>query len=400
MRQLLIAAFSLLCLSASAQVLTKEDSLSAGLIASNNSTVISGYGSFNYSNNLTLKQATANVDRIVLFIGHKFNKRISLFTEMELEDARVTSGKLAGSFSLEQAFIKFNINRNNYLVSGLFIPRIGIINENHLPTTFNGNYRPYVETLIIPSTWREIGVGYYGSTDKIPGLNYSFALITGLNSRGFTNGTGIEGGQMGGSLASTNSLAVTGSLLYYAGNFRTQVSGYFGGSAGLKPYEADSLRLQSGAFGTPVGLVEANTQYTGKRLGVKALVAWVDIPRANDINRAYANNTPEQMLGAYLDVSYAFIKRAEKVFRGFVRYEYLNMNLKLPNNGIINKTHDQQYLIAGLSFNPIHGVMIKAEYTYRMTGEINPALIVNPYPVGQPFFTKQHFINLGIGYSF
>lgn len=400
MFKILIAAFSLISVCSYAQVLTKEDSLSAGLIASDHSTVLSGYGSFNYSKNLTLKQSVANIDRIVLFIGHKFNKRIALFTEMELEDARVESGKVSGSFSLEQAFVKFNINRNNYLVSGLFIPRLGIINENHLPTTFNGNYRPYVETMILPSTWREIGVGYYGSTDKIPGLNYSFALITGLNSAGFKNGSGIAEGRMSGGMASTNSLAVTGSLLYYHGNFRSQVSGYFGGSSGLKPYEADSLRLESGAFGTPVGLVEANTQYSGKRLAVKALATWVNITGAEQINRAYANNTPEQMFGAYLDLSYAFVKKAEKVFRGFVRYEYLNMNLKLPKSGIVNKTLDQQYIISGLSYNPIHGVMIKVEYTYRMTGDINPALIVTPYPVGQPFFTKQHFINLGIGYSF
>lgn len=400
MFKILIAAFSLISVCSYAQVLTKEDSLSAGLIASDHSTVLSGYGSFNYSKNLTLKQGTANIDRIVLFIGHKFNKRIALFTEMELEDARVEGGKPSGNFSLEQAFVKFNINRNNYLVTGLFIPRIGIINENHLPTTFNGNYRPYVETMILPSTWREIGVGYYGSTDKIPGLNYSFALITGLSSAGFRNGTGIEGGQLGGSKASTNSLAVTGSLLYYHGNFRTQVSGYFGGSSGLKPYEADSLRLESGAFGTPVGLVEANTQYSGKRLAVKALATWVNITGAEQINRAYANNTPEQLFGAYMDVSYAIIKKAEKVFRGFVRYEYLNMNLKLPKSGIINETLDQQYIISGLSYNPIHGVMIKVEYTYRLTGDINPALIVTPYPIGQPYFTKQHFINLGVGYSF
>lgn len=400
MFKILIAAFSLISVCSYAQVLTKEDSLSAGLIASDHSTVLSGYGSFNYSKNLTLKQGTANIDRIVLFIGHKFNKRIALFTEMELEDARVEGGKPSGNFSLEQAFVKFNINRNNYLVTGLFIPRIGIINENHLPTTFNGNYRPYVETMILPSTWREIGVGYYGSTDKIPGLNYSFALITGLSSAGFRNGTGIEGGQLGGSKASTNSLAVTGSLLYYHGNFRTQISGYFGGSSGLKPYEADSLRLESGAFGTPVGLVEANTQYSGKRLAVKALATWVNITGAEQINRAYANNTPEQLFGAYMDVSYAIIKKAEKVFRGFVRYEYLNMNLKLPKSGIINETLDQQYIISGLSYNPIHGVMIKVEYTYRLTGDINPALIVTPYPIGQPYFTKQHFINLGVGYSF
>jgi opacity protein-like surface antigen len=45
-------------------------------------------------------------------------------------------------------------------------------------------------------------------------------------------------------------------------------------------------------------------------------------------------------------------------------------------------------------------VIIKAEYSYRMTGNINPALIVTPYPVGQPFYAAQHSVNIGVGYSF
>ncbi len=382
------------------QILTKEDSLSAGLIASNNATVISGYGNFLYTKNFTLNESTANVDRMVLFIGHKFNKRISFFSETEIEDAGVQNGKVSGSLSLEQLFLKFNIDRNNYVVTGLFIPRIGIINENHLPTTFHGNDRPYVETFIIPTTWRELGVGYYGTSSRVPGLNYSAAIMTGLNSGGFTNGSGIAGGRLSGSQANTNALSVTGALLYYKGDFRTQISGYFGGSAGLIPYQADSLKLESGMFGTSIGLVEANTQYTGRRLSVKALVAMVDISQAEQINRAYANNTPEKMMGAYIDLSYAFFKREDKEVRAFSRYEYINMNLKLPKNGIYNGTIDQQYLLAGLSFNPIHGVMIKAEYIYRLTGDINPALIVTPYPLGQPYFTQQHLLKIGVGYSF
>ena len=62
------------------QVITKEDSLAAGLIASNNATVISGYGSVVYSNNLSYDQALINVDRLVLFVGHKFSKKISFFS--------------------------------------------------------------------------------------------------------------------------------------------------------------------------------------------------------------------------------------------------------------------------------------------------------------------------------
>ncbi len=384
------------------QVLTREDSLSAGLIASNAATVISGYGSFKYSNNLTLKTAEVNVDRIILFVGHKFTKRISFFSELELEDAKVVGGSPSGEFSMEQAFLKFNIDRNNYITAGLFIPRIGIINENHLPTTFNGNDRPYVETFIIPATWREIGVGYYGTSTRIPGLNYSFALVNGLNSAGFTSGSGIREGKYEGSRATTKSLAVTGSLLYYYKNFRAQISGYMGGSAGLPKYQADSLQLESGAFGTPVRLVEANLQYHSNTLSVRGLITYVNIPDAGSINRAYANNTPQGMLGGYLEVAYNLTPKSTRSWILFTRYENLNMNQKLPSDGtgIYNDANNQQYVVAGLGFQPIKGVFVKLDYNYRLTGDFNPQLIVNPFPVSQPYFKAQQYINLGLGYSF
>jgi len=392
-------AVMLINLSAKSQMLTKEDSLSAGLIASDNATVISGYGNFLYSNNFTMKEALANVDRMVLFIGHKFNKRILLFSEIEFEDAGVKEGSATGSVSLEQLFFKFNLDANNYLTAGLFIPRIGISNENHLPTTVNGADRPYVEQQIIPTVWREIGVGYYGTTDHIPGLNYSIGLITGLNSAGFTNGTGISNGRFSGH-ATSNALALTGALLYYKGNFRTQISGYFGGSAGVPSYIADSLELESGAFGSPVQLIEANAQYSGDRFSAKILATSVSIPEARTINRAYANNTPEQMIGAYADIAYTVWKQDYKDLKAFARYEYLDMNYKIPGNGIYNGINDQQYITAGLSFKPAHGVIIKADYVYRVTEIINPALIISPYPIARPYYTTQHFLNLGIGYSF
>jgi hypothetical protein len=74
---------------------------------------------------------------------------------------------------MEQAFLKFDLTPDIYLNAGLFIPRIGIINENHLPVTYNGNDRPVVETMVIPATWREIGVSINGTVPALPGLNYT-----------------------------------------------------------------------------------------------------------------------------------------------------------------------------------------------------------------------------------
>jgi hypothetical protein len=232
-RSLLPILFSILCIhQGNSQVLTAEDSLYAGLVAREQTTVLSGYGEARYTIDAKRKNATASLSRVVLFVGHKFNNKISLFTELELEDALVVgqsgdedeSGK--GGISMEQAFVKFNINPSNYIVAGLFIPRLGFINENHLPTTFNGVDRPFVEELIIPSTWREIGVGFYGTVKSVPGLNYTVALTNGLNSSLFSNGSGIRNGRQLGSKASGMGLAGSASVLYYFNNFRLQASGY------------------------------------------------------------------------------------------------------------------------------------------------------------------------------
>lgn len=382
------------------QVITKEDSLAAGLIRSNNATVLSGYGSFNYNNNLTTEDAVMNLDRIVLFVGHKFNQRVSFFSELELEDAKIVGGSASGEISMEQAFLKFNIDKNNYLVAGLFIPRIGIINENHLPTTFNGNARPFVEKYIIPATWRELGINFYGSSKRITGLNYTLGVVNGLSSAKFENGTGIREGRFEGSNASGRSLAVTASLLHYYKNLRSQVSMYYGGSAGIKQREADSLSLNNGVFGTPIGMMEANVQYQTNRFSVKALASFISVSAAREINQAYASNTPEQLFGWYLEGAYNLPVKSDRIYRIFTRYEHLNMNAKLPENGIINPTLNQKYIVSGFCFQPAQGVLVKIDYTYRLTGNQNPDLIVNPFPQGLAYSPKQHSITLGIGYSF
>ena len=70
---------------------------------------------------------------------------------------------------------------------------------------------------------------------------------------------------------------------------------------GLNKRDADSLNLESGVFGSPVSLMEANIQYTGKLLTFRAICAQVMIPDAEAINNADANNTPESFYDAYAE---------------------------------------------------------------------------------------------------
>ncbi len=387
------------------QVLTREDSLSAGLIRSNNTTVLSGYGQVKVEYDFRTKTAQANLTRNVLFVGHRFSKSIYFFSEMELEDAKVVGGKPSGEISMEQLFLKFNINRDLYLQAGLFIPRIGLINENHLPTTFNGNDRPYVETFLIPSTWREIGIGLYGNVRSVPGLNYSFAVMNGLNSGDFVNGSGIREGKFEGSNATASNIAVTGSLLYYLKNWRLQTSAYYGGSAGLNKRQADSLQLNSGLFGTPVSLVEANAQYHNNGISFRALISTVAIPDADKINRAYGNtNAPSMMIGYYAELGYDLYRvinpESNKNLTLFARQEFMDLNYRIPSNGIKNGVNRKNFTVVGVTFRPVSGVVVKADYVFRKTDERNDQLVVTPFPQQLPYYTSNGFFNLGFGYSF
>ncbi len=384
------------------KLITNEDSLTNGITGSR--TVISGYGSASYQRDFNQQTATLNLDRAVLFVGHQFNSKISFFSELELENAKVdASGGSTGEIAMEQAFLKFNLNPRQYLVAGLFLPRIGILNENHLPVNFNGVERPLVEQLIIPATWRELGIGFYGRAARLP-INYSIALINGLSSVNFEHGSGIREGRFEGSNATANNLAITAAIQYAYRDFKFQLSGYAGGTNGLNHRKSDSLQLESGMFGLPIYLGEGDIQYAHNGIAIKALGTIISFPGAVDINRAYGHNVATTMYGAYAEFAYNVLEHAknskDQQLNLFARYEALDMNASIPANGIYDGTLMQQHLIVGFGYMPIPNVVIKADVRLMHTGPENPELVINPSPVKLPYQQSNSFLNIGIGYSF
>ena len=358
--------------------------LSAEQSSADDKTTIGGYGNAVYSRNFDAEVSTADLERFVLFFGHEFSQKISLVSELEMEDAKVSGGDAGGEIAFEQAYLRFTLDAGHSLVAGLFLPRMGILNENHLPTSFNGNERTQVETFIIPSTWRELGVGFYGSNDVLP-VEYSIAIVNGLNASGFSHGSVIREGRFEGRNASANNIALTGSIAYSTGNARMQVSGYYGGSVGLPPAAADSLRLRGGAFGTPVALGEADVQFSAGPFAFRLLGTLVSIPDAAAINAAFGNNTPKSAYGAYAETAYTV-----KSLTVFVRYEKLDMNSSLPANGTYDGTLNQNHLITGVSFVPLENIVVKADIRFTRTASA-PAAQGNQ---------ETTFLTVGFGFSF
>src|SRR5581483_10021703 len=104
----------------------------------------------------------------------------------------VVSAEDQGEFEVEQAYLDGLFGRRLNLRAGLIIMPVGIINVYHEPPTFNGVDRPEVDRLVIPSTWREPGLGIFG--ELAPGVEYQAYLVNGFNANGFTAQSGLAEG--------------------------------------------------------------------------------------------------------------------------------------------------------------------------------------------------------------
>jgi len=382
---------------------THEDSLSAGINSSK--TVLSGYGSASYQRDFNDRKGAVTLDRAVLFVGHQFDRHWSFFSELEVENAKVEDGKPGGEIAMEQCYLRYNLNSRNYFVAGLYIPRIGLLNENHIPVNFNGVERPIVEQIVIPATWRELGLAWYGQFNH---LQLNAGIMNGLDNSTMEHGSGIREGRAEGLLAPANALAVSASAAYHAGDFRYQVSAYAGGTTDVNARQADSLHLDGGAFGTPLYLGEGDMTWSHNGFSAKILGTLIAFPDAAKVNAAYGKNLPEQMYGWYAELGYDLLnlKEWKQSIRpkliAFARLEMLDLNTRIPEAplGLYDGTLQQRHLIAGFSFLPIPNLVIKADIRLLHTGDQNPDLVIHPSPNSLAYQPNNHFLNIGIGYSF
>lgn len=138
-----------------------------------------GYGELYYARPTRQPAETrADLARAVFGIGYQFDDKTRFNSEYEVEHA-VASASDPGEFEVEQFYVDHSFTDSLSGKAGLFLIPAGLLNENHEPTNFYGVTRNFVETLIIPSTWREGGLSLSGSTPI--GLGWSTGVTTGLD---------------------------------------------------------------------------------------------------------------------------------------------------------------------------------------------------------------------------
>src|SRR5436305_2166679 len=126
---------------------------------------IGGYGELLYDRQQEREEdgARAHLDllRGVVYVGYKWTDRWLLNSELEWEHANTERG---GEAAVEFAYVDYRYRPQLSFRGGLLLMPVGFLNELHEPTTFLGARRPDVEDLLIPTTWRESGVGLYGES--------------------------------------------------------------------------------------------------------------------------------------------------------------------------------------------------------------------------------------------
>src|SRR2546423_8579504 len=176
-------------------------------------TTVGGYGEVHYTNRTGPKTPpVVNLARFVVYLAHSFDDRLAFRSELEVEDAKIEGGQAGGEVALEQAYLDYRLADWITLRTGLVLPPVGIINETHEPPTFNGVDRPGFDHDVIPTTWREIGVGAVGTIPGRSGLAYRGYLVNGLRAEGPSAREGVREGRQEGRQASFANPSVTGRL--------------------------------------------------------------------------------------------------------------------------------------------------------------------------------------------
>lgn len=324
---------------------------------------LGGYGEMLYTGN-TPGSDQLDFLRAVLYIGYRFNDEWLLNSEFEVEHATVAdnndgSGDEApGSFSAEFVYLDYTPGgRTDFgFRGGLLLPPMGFINELHEPTTFLSANRPELERQIIPSTWRENGLGVFGESDD---WSWRVYLVNGFNGEGFTPG-GLRGGRQKGGKAKADDLAVVGRIDYVGSpGLIAGVSGYSGGSG------------QDNDFSANTTLVDAHVDYRNEGLRLRAIYVMATVDDVEELNAAKGialgeSSVGEELSGYYLEVGYDIAEYLGftdgEQFIPFVRYEEFNTQDEVPDGYIADPANDRSSITFGFSYMPIPQVALKVDY--------------------------------------
>lgn len=360
------------------------------LIASKSgSLLMAAYGEAHYNQPFksgTVQNGNLDIHRQVLLFGYKFNPKTSFITEIEIEHIK--------EVYLEQAFLNYQLKPWLNFQGGLLLIPMGIVNEYHEPTTFNGVERPTIDKVLVPSTWREIGSGFTGNlTDAT--LRYQIFAVNGpLGYNGSTRLSGkapIRGARQKGSEATMRRPDLSAKVNYYGiRGLNIGASVYMGTteSSLFSNLQADSVAQVDAADSSVIGvkMFGLDFRYTRKQFEARGQAIYGMYNNTNAYNQFADSDLGTAAYGYYLECGYNISKliHINHKLVPFVRYSNYNTHFQTTNETPSNLTYEQTILTTGLSLFLDKAFVAKADYQYFIDGNN----------------TKKNQVNLGLGFWF
>ncbi len=349
---------------------------------------IGGYGEAYYRKDVSDKtrsdRDTTDYLRFVLYTGYKFTDRIILNAELEFEHASTSTG---GSVSVEFAYLDFLMYEWANFRAGMLLAPLGIVNELHEPVFFNGVERPEVERRIIPSTWRENGIGLFG--ELLPGLEYRIYAMNALegaasNTAGCTPGDDgncltkpalklkehLRSTRQKGGEALAEDIAFAARL-----DYSPLLNLKFGGSVytGKSTHDSQYFECVDGSCGTAdlpdarLTIWDLHALYSWQGMEARALFAMSHLKDSDELNRLGGGGSiAKEMYGFYSELAYDILPwlwpGSEQQLSPFVRFSYIDQHAEMAGDWDAKGRYEHRIWTTGVSYKPHPNVVLKVDY--------------------------------------
>ncbi len=349
----------------SSRMMQDEDRLTVG-----------GYAQIDYNqpiSNGAYSNGNLDVHRMVLMFGYKFNKKVQFISEVEFEHVK--------EVFVEQAFLQYEITPWLKFRGGLMLIPMGIINEYHEPSTFNGVERPNLDKYIVPTTWREIGAGFTG-VFPTAALSYQLYVVNGFKGYDgdpyLSGANGFRKGRQKGAESFMSSPNLTFKVNYFGiSGLQLGLSAYTGNTQstlynGVDKSDTESIALaDSSVVGLTMVGMDARYNLGGLHLRGQFNYGWVS--NSASYNEFTGSDLGSSLAGWYGEVSYDLFHGVERFESGlipFVRFEQYNTHASVESTTSLNPSYMRSDLTIGLGWRMVRGAMLKADYqVFNKKGE-------------------------------
>ena len=334
-----------------------------------------------------------DIPHAVIYVGYDFGKGWTMGTEIEFEHGGVGMAyekedeeggeweqevEKGGEVELEQFWIQKSFGRWANIKAGHIVVPVGLNNAYHEPLNFFTVYRPEGENTVLPSTWHQTGVSFWGKTK---GWRYELQFLAGLNSDNFTNTGWINKGP--GTPTEGEIATKYGTALridnYCIKGLRIGLSGYYGHAIGNSyPNNKDGAEskykgvVAIGAIDFTYNnynwIVRGQADY-GYLSDAKQLKYFTN--RLNGLSPFHHSAFVSKNAFAYgIEAGYNVFSQIEKLRQSnqkmylFGRYEHYNPYASKTKNTSYDYTNVQRMAV-GINYYPVKQIVVKAEYSHR-----------------------------------